>query len=92
MIGDESFVKAKPRKEAGKIQRYLQTLAAVPDRAAVAYHSERLASRVLTETARSRAHYFLRDFPPEITGEASEIVDEACKQAACSGKKHCSPA
>ena len=42
---------------------------------------ERLAFRVLKQTARARAQYFLRVFAPEITEEASRIVDDAVASA-----------
>ena len=53
----------------------------VVKQAAKAYHVERLAFRVLKYTARARAQYFLRVFAPEITEEASRIVDEAVRSA-----------
>ena len=84
MIGSDSYVKVKLKKKAGKIRGFLQTLTAVPDVAAKAYHAERLAFRVLKETARSRAQGFLRVFSPEITEEAAKIVDEACEEAEAS--------
>ena len=51
------------------------------DNAARAYHAERLAFRVLKQTARPRAQSFLRAYAPEITEEAGCIVDEAVKKA-----------
>ena len=57
------------------------TLLSVVDQAAKAYHAERLAFRVLKYTARARAQYFLRVFAPEITEEASRIVDDAVMNA-----------
>ena len=57
------------------------TLLSVVKQAAKAYHVERLAFRVLKYTARARARYFLRVFAPEITEEASRIVDEAVRSA-----------
>ena len=60
---------------------YLHTLVSVANVAAKAYHAERLAFRVLKDTARSRAQFFWRVFSPKITEEPSRIVDEAVKKA-----------
>ena len=84
MIGSDSYIKVRLKKKAERIKGFLQTLTAVPDIAAKAYHAERLAFRVLKETARSRAQGFLRVFSPEITEEAAKIVDEACEEAEAS--------
>ena len=56
----------------------------MPDAAAKEYYAERLAFRVLKQTARSRAQGFLRVFSPEITEEAAKIVDHACEEAEAS--------
>ena len=81
MIGSDTYTKVKLKKKAEKIRGSLQTLTAVPDVAAYAYHAERLAFRVPKETARSRAQGFLRVFSPEIIEEAAKIVDQACEEA-----------
>ena len=49
MIGSDSYIEVKLKKKAEKIRGLWQTLSAVPDAAAKAYHAERL------KTARSRA-------------------------------------
>ena len=59
----------------------LETLASVVDKAARAYHAERLAFRILKQTARPRAQSFLRAYAPEITEDAGRIVDEAVQAA-----------
>ena len=80
-VGEDHYIKAKLIRKAEKLRGYLETLVSVIERAARAYHVERLAFRVLKYTARSRAQYFLRVFSPELTEEASLIVDEAIKAA-----------
>ena len=81
IIGNDNYIQLKLKKKALKIKGYLKTLVSVVERAARAYHVERLAFRVLKQTARSRALYFLRVYSPELTEEASRIVDEAVKTA-----------
>ena len=81
IVGNDSYVRAKLLKRARRIEGYLGTLASVVDNAARAYHAERLAFRVLKQTARPRAQSFLRAYAPEITEEAGCIVDEAVKKA-----------
>ena len=81
IVGNDNYVRAKLLKRARRIEGYLETLASVVDNAARAYHAERLAFRVLKQTARPRAQLFLRPYAPEITEEAGCIVDEAMKKA-----------
>ena len=80
-LGHDNHIKQKLLEKAGKLQAYLCTPVSVVDVAAKAYHAERLASRVLKETARSRAQYVLRVFPPEITEEPNRIPDAAVMDA-----------
>ena len=80
-LGHENLIKAKLRKKAEKLRLYLLALLSVVHQAAKAYHVERLAFRVMKMTARARAQYFLRVFGPEITEEASRIVDDAVMSA-----------
>ena len=68
-------------KKARKIQGFLRSLISVPAAAAKAYHAERLAFRVLKQSGRPRAQFFLRVFSPELTEEASRIVDDEMKNA-----------
>ena len=76
-LGRRRDIKAKLPKKALKMKGCLETLASVVDKAARAYHAERLASRILKQTVRPRVQSFLRAYAPEITKEAGRIVDEA---------------
>ena len=51
------------------------TLVSVVEQATKTYHAERLAFRMLKNTARQRAQYFLRVFASELTEEESQTVD-----------------
>ena len=58
VIGSDNFVRAKLFEKAEKIRGYSHTPVSVASVAAKAYHAERLAFRVLKDTARSRAQFF----------------------------------
>ena len=62
LFGDESYIREKLKRKAEKIRGYLDTLVSVIHQAAKAYHGERFAFRVLKQTGRQRAQYFLRVF------------------------------
>ena len=80
--GQRQLHQGKAVEEAAQEKKeYLETLASVVDKAARAYHAERLAFRILKQTARPRAQSFLRAYAPEITEDAGRIVDEAVQAA-----------